>query len=413
MLFKHLKPSFSTLKSPCLVREFIYDRLYNPQKGYFCQPNIQIGELQTHIDFKSMIGYDDYKSFLFKNYPENAWLTPSELFKPWYGFTIANYIHKVIKKMKLDPKKQRIRVVEVGAGTGAALDAVLFFFKNYEQALYNILEFNVVEISPQMCQRATEKFKKHHLKLLDKGQLKILNDDFLNFKVAPNSKDFTFVIFLEVLDNMPHDKAVFCDKSQDWKFQTMVDLSAAKPKEILVPISDPLIAEVLGYYKDFAKDNLNNEMKKNFWEKMITWQFSKKQPKSLFLPTYCLKMLRFVRDTLPNHHLIISDFDLLPRDRNNLNGIYAPIVSKKLRLSHEKKDFDSYLVEPGEADIFFPTDFELLKKIYKGVCKKKAVTLKTHEFVSEFAKEKWGETRSGYNPLKEDFLNTAFFVTDI
>ena len=25
-------------------------------------------------------------------YPENAWVTPSELFKPYYGYTIANFM---------------------------------------------------------------------------------------------------------------------------------------------------------------------------------------------------------------------------------------------------------------------------------------------------------------------------------
>ena len=28
-----------------------------------------------------------------ENYPENAWLTPSEIFKPYYGMAIGNYIH--------------------------------------------------------------------------------------------------------------------------------------------------------------------------------------------------------------------------------------------------------------------------------------------------------------------------------
>jgi hypothetical protein len=41
-----------------------------------------------------MIGYDDYQKALVKSYPDNAWLTPSEIFKPYYGMTVANYISK-------------------------------------------------------------------------------------------------------------------------------------------------------------------------------------------------------------------------------------------------------------------------------------------------------------------------------
>jgi hypothetical protein len=46
------------------------------------------------IDFKGIIGFDDCQKVLLKNYPENLWLTPSELFKPYYGMTIPNYIAK-------------------------------------------------------------------------------------------------------------------------------------------------------------------------------------------------------------------------------------------------------------------------------------------------------------------------------
>jgi len=43
-----------------------------------------------------MFGYKDYQMQLHQNYPENAWLTPSEIFKPFYGLAIANYINQVI-----------------------------------------------------------------------------------------------------------------------------------------------------------------------------------------------------------------------------------------------------------------------------------------------------------------------------
>jgi hypothetical protein len=53
-----------------------------------------VGELSSSIDFKRMMGYDDYQEELFKRYPKNAWLTPSEIFKPYYGMAVANYIQQ-------------------------------------------------------------------------------------------------------------------------------------------------------------------------------------------------------------------------------------------------------------------------------------------------------------------------------
>jgi hypothetical protein len=39
--------------------------------------------------------------------------------------------------------------------------------------------------------------------------------------------------------------------------------------------------------------------------------------------------------------------------------------------------------------------------------------MKSHEFMTRFSHSNWAETESGYNPLKEDFMNTSFILTDI
>ena len=49
--------------------------------------------------------------------------------------------------------------------------------------------------------------------------------------------------------------------------------------------------------------------------------------------------------------------------------------------------------------------------MYLKACGKKGETVKTYTFIENFSKEEWGLTKSGYNPLKEDFMNTSFFVT--
>lgn len=49
--------------------------------------------MKQPLAFKEMLGYEDYQKQLSENYPKNAWLTPSEIFKPYYGMSIANYMH--------------------------------------------------------------------------------------------------------------------------------------------------------------------------------------------------------------------------------------------------------------------------------------------------------------------------------
>ena len=83
-------------RSGCMLgRDFIFDRLYNGKGGYFMTDKLQVGELLNPLEFNKMFGYEDYQRELYLRYPKNAWLTPSEIFKPYYGLTIANYINTI------------------------------------------------------------------------------------------------------------------------------------------------------------------------------------------------------------------------------------------------------------------------------------------------------------------------------
>ncbi len=113
-----MAPKIPMLELPCLTRAFIQDRLYHPSLGYFNQSSPPIGKLvlgvnkEAPLNFKSMLGFEDYQRELSAKYPPGAWLTPSEVFRPWYGMSIANYV-KQVKLMS----PGRLRIVEVGAGS--------------------------------------------------------------------------------------------------------------------------------------------------------------------------------------------------------------------------------------------------------------------------------------------------------
>jgi len=75
-----------------MVRDFIKHSLYMSSEGYFQQENHQIGELSAPINFKDLLGYHGYRKELESKYPKNGWITPSEAFKPYFGYMIGNYI---------------------------------------------------------------------------------------------------------------------------------------------------------------------------------------------------------------------------------------------------------------------------------------------------------------------------------
>ena len=101
--------------------DFISDRLYFRGEGYFSKPDNQLGYLKDPIPFTELFGYEDYVKILHDRYPKNAWLTPSEIFKPYYGMTIANYISNTFDShQKSDPglRSKPLQIIEAGAGNG-------------------------------------------------------------------------------------------------------------------------------------------------------------------------------------------------------------------------------------------------------------------------------------------------------
>ena len=74
-------------------------------------------------------------------------------------------------------------------------------------------------------------------------------------------------------------------------------------------------------------------------------------------------MLRALRRARPHHSVLLADFDALPDVQ--IGGRGAPLVSSTR--GGQNVDFDTFLIAAGEADIFFPTDFDALCALYSSV----------------------------------------------
>lgn len=77
-------------------------------------------------------------------------------------------------------------------------------------------------------------------------------------------------------------------------------------------------------------------------------------------------------------------------------------------------DHNSYLVPKGTADIFFPTNFQLLQQLHQLANRQQGEAqgqvMKTRTFMEQYADVQATCTTSGYNPLLHDFTNTSFYL---
>ena len=133
-------------------------------------------------------------------YPKNAWVTPAELFKPYYSYSVANCMLYQLENQR----ERKLRVIEIGPGTGSFADGVLDFLRNYNLQLYRNSEYTFVEISAELAAECEALMWRNHPDLCKNGQIKILNGSVLD--VETKVKDFCFVVGMEILDNMPHDR---------------------------------------------------------------------------------------------------------------------------------------------------------------------------------------------------------------
>ena len=134
------------------------------------------------------------------------------------------------------------------------------------------------------------------------------------------------------------------------------------------------------------------------------------QQNNIFIPTVTLELFQNIKRIAPNHSLIMADFDSFIMPRGSIRGTNAPLVSEKIEgaVNH-----DSYLIPRGHADIYFPSDFFFLQHAYQEICGRKAQVFKNIEFMETYALESWAECRNGYNPMREEYINTSFLVTDL
>lgn len=126
-----------------------------------------------------------------------------------------------------------------------------------------------------------------------------------------------------------------------------------------------------------------------------------------FAPTCSMLLLNSVAQRFPNRDLILNDFD---RMVGGMHGINAPLVQRTE--GNETKTYNSYLTAPaGEVDIFYPTNFENLAVLQYQLSDRIGNHCSSKTFMKHYADTKATRTRTLYNPLLNDFINTRFFLT--
>ncbi|RKP11050.1 S-adenosyl-L-methionine-dependent methyltransferase [Thamnocephalis sphaerospora] len=336
-----------------LARDFVDDSLYNPHYGYFSkQATIFTVEDDEGFAFNSCRDTLEFMNRIGARYAE----IEGDLNDPWYGYAIAKYI---ATEYKLNHFPQEDLVIyEIGAGNGTLMLNVLDYLRDNEPAVYKRTQYRIIEISPKLAERQTQRHEVRDVRDAHHGRITIVNRSIFDWDQPVTES--CFFIAMEVIDNFAHDVIRY-------------NVKTGEPMQWF-PLAPNLT-----------------------------------EPE--FLPTKALLLLEKLRDYFPRHRLVLSDFYTLP---DAVPGVDAPVV--QTRYQRTMVPCSTYLVQPGWFDIFYPTNFELLRDVYRLVCRSSRPANTTRimgerEFLERFADVERTRTISGENPMLDYYENNKFLLS--
>lgn len=406
------------LEAKMLVRDFIDDSLYHPNYGYFSKQAV-IFSPETDFEFEKIKDNMEFLDIIADKYREieddmdvrdevarQVWHTPTELFKPWYGYAIAKYI---VTEYKLNnyPHKDLI-IYEMGAGNGTLMMNILDYIQQFEPTVYERTRYRIIEISKKLAQRQGERQEVRDATRRHRCVEVIHKSIFEWDTLVP---DHCFFVGMEVLDNFSHDLIRY-DTVTEEPLQGMVAIDEEGDyTEIYTPVSDPLIQKYLSIRKQtgYRPPVLARRFLRRLRNRL---PFAPNMTGPEFIPTKLLLLLETLKTQFPKHRLVLSDFYTLPEA---IPGTDAPVV--QTRYSGTMVPVSTYMVMPGMFDIFFPTNFELLKDMYQQVCRpslgmEKSVKVQTQkQFLERYGDLERTRTYSGENPMLMYYENNKMFLS--
>ncbi|GAA5801921.1 hypothetical protein HPULCUR_007379 [Helicostylum pulchrum] len=328
--------------------------------------------------------------------------------KPWYGYAIAKYLVSEYK-LNLFPHKDLI-IYEMGAGNGTLMMNILDYIQQNEPAVYKRTQYNIIEISGKLAERQSQRQDVKEAKDQHKC-VKIINKSIFDWDI--HVPDQCFFLGMEVIDNFAHDLIRY-DLETLRPYQALVSTDAKGDyTEVYEPVgNDALISRYLAM-RDQTRYR-SPVLSRQLWLKCLqSLPLAPNMTSPEFIPTKLFMLLETLKTHFPQHRLVLSDFSELP---DSVEGVDAPVVQTRYRGT--MVPCSTYMVQPGWFDIFFPTNFELLRDLYLLVCRgsragnDKTVKVLTHrEFCERYGDVERTTTKSGENPMLMYYENMKMILT--
>lgn len=401
-----------------LMRDYIAKKLYNENEGYYgINTPMPIGRLDVPLNLKDMRGVHEYSKSINQRYPRSSWLTCPELLRPYFGYSLGNYI--LTKNLVDNQAKENIKIVEIGCGMGGAIDSILEYLHKFSISSYKSIEYVGIELNETMAKSTETLLKTKHPELYNSGQISILNKSLYDLDITSEFvNNSCFVLALNLFNSLPHDRFhftkmfqnTFKDRLEDFYIKKNIHLDNRKDiesykigfKELLMSLlktkpelikmskvqekytnnkesfeqiitnidtNDDLTISMLFYHlipeedrnlilgEQFSKIELDRSYKyKDWFLKLLEYlNHYKAASDFVWLPTGAVELFSKLNQSFPKHHLVLFDYDLLPPKltQTDYSGKNSPTI---------------YSIQDGSVDyITHKSVFDSFNTVHKPV----------------------------------------------
>jgi len=420
--------STSSRATDSLLRVYLHDALYSAEHGYLwnhVQKSLKKGPDGSPVP-RPMINFGDlgskweYQKSIDDVLKETgaSWLSPFELYNPWYGHALGKYILEshvgpagISSNASGKGRAPRpdspppLQIFELGGGSGTVASNVLDYLKQVAPDVYATTTYTIINPRQDLLASQVSMVHLHH----DEERIQHLVLDFANPDASGGdalaSQD-CFVIGLDLFDNLPRDKV---KRNAEGELLAAVvhaedDTSPPTERFCIDSAKDDLIATTMrfvDYHHDLDKHGDTIHARQTASDEaldivpfdatradLLTSIMSVLTPgakkginfsrggvlrdgKPSFIPTGAVALFQHLKQLFPKHRLLASGFDHLPASTASLSAELKNVENAPLVSHSTGGDLGSYLLDPqkelGLTDIFFASDFALLQKVYQNV----------------------------------------------
>lgn len=315
------------------------DSLYNPSYGYFSKQVViftpgeqfHFNSIQDEPEFYRLLGerYTEFEDRLDEKEPNDTrqlWHTPTELFRPYYGESIARYL---VANYKLSQYPYNDLIIyEMGAGNGTLMLNILDYIREAEPSVYERTQFKIIEISSNLAKLQENQLLRNAGSRGHSSKVEIINKSIFEWNQMVSSP--CYFLAMEVFDNFAHDAIRYDPLTEEPLQGTVLIDTQGDFYEFYSPNIDPVASRYLRvryaatggrYPHPLYQSHIMRRLRNSI-------PFTPNLSPPEYIPTRLMQFFDILEKYFPGHRLLTSDFHDLP---DAIKGVNAPVVQTRYK----------------------------------------------------------------------------------